>query len=57
MSSEILSYLVAACMGLGLAAAAGFRIFVCLLFSGLALRFGIGPAADLVHLGTQLGVV
>lgn len=36
-------------MGVGLAAAAGFRVFVPLLLGGLALRFEFGPLAGMVE--------
>jgi hypothetical protein len=55
LEANIFNYLLAACMGLGLAAAAGFRIFVPLLLAGLALRFELGPATQFLQLSSQLG--
>ena len=54
---EFSSILVAVCMGLGLAAAAGFRVFVPLFLGGLALRFNVGDVNQWLHLfGTLAGL-
>ncbi len=43
---NILTYLPALMLGIGLSAASGFRIFVPLLIANLAAKFGVFPMAD-----------
>ena len=50
--------LLAICAGVGLAAASGFRIFIPLLATGLAVRFGqIDPPAGLDWVGSALALI
>lgn len=43
---EPLAYLLPAALGIGLAAATGFRVFIPLLAAGLAMRAGYVPVSD-----------
>lgn len=46
MDLDPLTYLLPAALGIGLAAATGFRVFIPLLAAGLAMRAGYVPAGD-----------